>query len=52
MKVVAWTVNSREDVLRLFEVSIDGLASNIPGELVELKKSFNYPSKRSRYNIT
>jgi glycerophosphoryl diester phosphodiesterase len=38
LKVVAWTVNSREDVLRLFEVSIDGLASNIPGELVELRK--------------
>jgi len=38
LKVVAWTVNSREDVLKLIEVSIDGLASNIPGELVELRK--------------
>jgi glycerophosphoryl diester phosphodiesterase len=38
LKVVAWAVNSREDVLRLIEVSIDGLASNIPGELVELRK--------------
>jgi hypothetical protein len=36
--VVAWTVNSREDVLKLIEVSIDGLAGNIPGELVELRK--------------
>jgi len=38
LKVVAWTVNSREDVLRLIEVSTDGLASNIPVELVELRK--------------
>jgi hypothetical protein len=36
--VVAWTVNSREDVLKLIEVSIDGLAGNIPGEPVELRK--------------
>jgi hypothetical protein len=38
LNVAAWTVNSGEDVLRLVEVSIGGLASNIPGELVELRK--------------
>jgi glycerophosphoryl diester phosphodiesterase len=38
LRVVAWTVNSREDALRLVDVGVDGLASDIPGELVELRK--------------
>ena len=38
LKVVAWTVNSRKDALRLVEAGVDGLASDIPGELVELRK--------------
>ena len=38
LKVVAWTVNSTEDALRLVEAGVDALASDIPDELVRLRK--------------
>jgi len=52
LKVVAWTINSTEDALRLVEAGVDALASDIPDELVKLRKELQSPSKRSKYNIT
>jgi hypothetical protein len=38
--VAAWIVNSGEDALRLVDVGVDGFASIILVELVELRKEF------------
>jgi len=43
LKVVAWTVNSTEDALRLVEAGVDTLASDIPDELVRLRKELQSP---------
>jgi glycerophosphoryl diester phosphodiesterase len=38
LKVVAWTVNTREDALKLVEAGVDGLASDTPDVLIGIRR--------------
>lgn len=37
LKVVAWTINTRNEALKLVRIGVDGLASDLPDELVKLR---------------
>jgi glycerophosphoryl diester phosphodiesterase len=49
LKVVAWTVNSRVDAVRLVESGVDGLATDTPDELVELRSELRASTCSTSY---
>jgi glycerophosphoryl diester phosphodiesterase len=49
LKVVAWTVNSRVDAVRLVESGVDGLATDIPDELVKLRSELRASARSTSY---
>ncbi|MFZ8783584.1 MAG: glycerophosphodiester phosphodiesterase [Desulfurococcaceae archaeon] len=49
LKVVAWTVNSRVDAVRLVESGVDGLATDTPDELVELRSELRASTRSTSY---
>lgn len=38
LRIVAWTVNEREDIARMLEAGIDGIISDYPDRVIELSK--------------
>jgi len=38
LKVVAWTVNEKEEAFRLYKAGIDGIASDVPDEMIDLRR--------------
>jgi glycerophosphoryl diester phosphodiesterase len=46
LKVVTWTINNREDALRALKVGVDGIATDLPDELVKLRSELKHKSSR------
>jgi glycerophosphoryl diester phosphodiesterase len=37
LKVITWTINSREEALRALKIGVDGIATDLPDELIKLR---------------
>jgi hypothetical protein len=51
LKVVAWTINDEIEVLKLYELGVDAIATDYPKEMLKLKSKLIYGGVVKKQNI-